>query len=88
MKMQKIFVAGHNGMVGSAIVRKLKQKNFEIITIDRSDLDLINQKEATFFIAIRGDFMLECSDKPIVKTCAYISIKDMGSSWEGFVSRS
>ena len=45
MKMQKIFVAGHNGMVGSAIVRKLKQKNFEIITIDRSDLDLINQKE-------------------------------------------
>ena len=45
MKMKKIFVAGHNGMVGSAIVRNLKQKNFEIITIAKSDLDLINQKE-------------------------------------------
>ena len=29
-KNDKIFVAGHNGLVGSAIVRKLKEKNLEI----------------------------------------------------------
>ena len=28
-KTDKIFVAGHNGLVGSAIVRKLKQKGFK-----------------------------------------------------------
>ena len=33
----RIFVAGHNGMVGSAIVRKLKQFGYtNIITADRS----------------------------------------------------
>ena len=30
-KNDKIFVAGHNGLVGSAIVRKLKEKNLEIL---------------------------------------------------------
>ena len=49
MQKQKIFVAGHNGMVGSAIVRYLKKYDFEIITINRSDLDLINQKDVENF---------------------------------------
>jgi GDP-L-fucose synthase len=40
----KIFVAGHNGMVGSAICRQLaKQSDVEIITADRSELDLLSQ---------------------------------------------
>ena len=43
--MVKIFVAGHNGMVGSSIVRTLKKNDQnQIITIDRKKLDLINQK--------------------------------------------
>lgn len=43
-KNSKIFVAGHNGMVGSAIVRYLKKKNYKkIITVDRKKLDLLNQ---------------------------------------------
>ena len=42
----KIFVAGHNGMVGSAICRKLISKGFKnLITINRKNLDLINQKK-------------------------------------------
>ena len=43
-KKSKIFVAGHNGLVGSAIVRKLKEKGYKnIITIEKSKLDLTNQ---------------------------------------------
>ena len=35
-KNEKIFVAGHNGLVGSAIVRKLKEKKFRnIITVEK-----------------------------------------------------
>ena len=47
MSKKKIFVAGHNGMVGSAIIRFLlkrkKKEKIEIITIDRHKLDLTNQ---------------------------------------------
>ena len=48
---EKIFVAGHNGMVGSAIVRALKKINndSEIITASRSKLDLVNQKSVENF---------------------------------------
>ena len=43
-KSAKIFVAGHSGMVGSALIRKLKSENFEnIITKPSSELDLKNQ---------------------------------------------
>ena len=42
----KIFVAGHKGLVGSAIVRKLKEKKYEnILTASRNKLDLTNQNE-------------------------------------------
>ena len=48
---EKIFVAGHNGLVGSAIVRKLKQKGFKkIIIANRKDLDLINQQKVISFL--------------------------------------
>ena len=37
----KIFVAGHKGLVGSAIVRNLKEKGFtNILTVDRNQVDL------------------------------------------------
>ena len=40
----KIYVAGHNGLVGSAIIRELKKKGYKnIITSDRKTLDLTNQ---------------------------------------------
>ena len=46
----KIFVAGHKGLVGSAIVRKLKEKNYKrIITIDKSKLDLTDQRKVLNF---------------------------------------
>jgi GDP-L-fucose synthase len=43
MAKPKIFVAGRKGMVGSAIVRLLKNRDVEIITKDRTELDLLNQ---------------------------------------------
>lgn len=50
--MKKIFVAGHNGMVGSAIVRQLeKQSNVELVLRSRSELDLLNQQAVSDFFA-------------------------------------
>ena len=50
-KKSKIFVAGHNGLVGSAILRKLKKKGYKnIITADRGKLDLTNQSKVLAFI--------------------------------------
>ncbi|MGM5025800.1 GDP-L-fucose synthase [Tardiphaga sp. 862_B3_N4_1] len=49
---EKIFVAGHNGMVGSAIVRKLRERGHtNIVTRDRSQLDLVQQAEVRAFFA-------------------------------------
>ncbi|UYF80699.1 GDP-L-fucose synthase [Acinetobacter ursingii] len=50
MKAQKIFIAGHQGMVGSALVRLLqKNTNNEIITVCRKTLDLTQQNAVLDF---------------------------------------
>lgn len=50
MTKKRIFIAGHNGMVGSAIIRKLQQNSSNIIiTADRRELDLINQQSVDQF---------------------------------------
>ena len=47
----KIYVAGHNGLVGSAIIRELKKKGYtNIITSDRKTLDLTNQLKVLNFL--------------------------------------
>ena len=49
-KSAKIYIAGHRGMVGSAIFRALKQKGFEnIVTRTSSELDLRNQQAVIDF---------------------------------------
>jgi GDP-L-fucose synthase len=40
---KKVWVAGHRGMVGSAIVRRLETENCEVLTVDRSRVDLRRQ---------------------------------------------
>jgi GDP-L-fucose synthase len=51
-KESKIYVAGHRGMVGSAIVRKLKAEGYEnIITRSSKELDLRNQLAVSNFFA-------------------------------------
>ena len=50
-KTDKIYVAGHNGMVGSAIVKKLREKGFiNIVTRFSSELDLTNQQDVHNFL--------------------------------------
>ncbi len=47
----KIFLAGHKGLVGSAIHRKLIQKNYKnIITIDKKKLNLLDQSKVFKFL--------------------------------------
>lgn len=51
-KEAKIFVAGHRGMVGSAIVRALEKEGYrQLITRTSKELDLRNQSEVTTFFA-------------------------------------
>ncbi|PUE27533.1 GDP-L-fucose synthase [Limnohabitans sp. Jir72] len=47
----KIYVAGHRGMVGSAIIRQLKQVNARIVTRTHAELDLTNQAAVQAFFA-------------------------------------
>lgn len=48
--MKRIFVAGHNGMVGSALVRALsKTSRCEVIVRDRASLDLLDQQAVRAF---------------------------------------
>ena len=49
MSKLRIFIAGHKGMVGSALVRLFKTKDIEIITKDRKELDLLNQQQVQDF---------------------------------------
>jgi GDP-L-fucose synthase len=50
--MNKIFISGHRGMVGSALVRKAKELGgFNTITATRSELDLCNQTAVFDFLA-------------------------------------
>ena len=47
----KIYVAGHNGLVGSAILRELKRKGYQnIVVANKKKLDLTNQKNTLKFL--------------------------------------
>src|SRR3954452_8340611 len=43
LKGKTVFVAGHRGMVGSALTRRLAREDVELLTINRSEVDLRNQ---------------------------------------------
>lgn len=50
-KSEKIYVAGHRGMVGSAIIREFKKEGYEnLVTKNSSELDLRSQKDVYSFI--------------------------------------
>lgn len=51
LKNARIYLAGHNGMVGSAIFRLFRKEGFRnIITASRTDLDLLNQESVYRFL--------------------------------------
>jgi GDP-L-fucose synthase len=43
LKGKTVFVAGHGGMVGAALVRRLARENVELLTVKRSEVDLCDQ---------------------------------------------
>merc|ERR1711991_1293189 len=45
LNKKKVWMGGHNGMVGSAIIKKLKDKKLHVLTINKDDLDLTNQSQ-------------------------------------------
>ena len=47
---ERIWVAGHRGMVGSAITRLLRTQGRNVITVDRTILDLRKQDEVEFWL--------------------------------------
>ena len=64
-KQAKIYVAGHRGMVGSAIVRRLHQEGADnILTRSSQELDLRNQRDvADFFAAEKPDYVVLAAAK-------------------------
>src|SRR5580692_7423129 len=50
---KRVYVAGHNGMVGSAIVRRLKAMPCEVLTAARDEVDLERQGQVEAFLAAR-----------------------------------
>ena len=61
----KIFIAGHNGLVGSAIIRTLETKGFKnLLTMSHSELDLTNQALVlSFFKREQPDFVFLAAAK-------------------------
>ena len=43
LKGKTVFVAGHRGMVGAALVRRLAREDVELLTVGRNDVDLRDQ---------------------------------------------
>jgi GDP-L-fucose synthase len=48
---KRVWVAGHRGMAGSAIVRRLARENCQVITATRSELDLLRQTDVNSWMA-------------------------------------
>ena len=54
-KNAKIYVAGHRGMVGSALVRRLQSEGYQNIVVRTSrELDLRNQQAVIDFLPLRS----------------------------------
>ncbi len=53
-KNSRIYIAGHNGMVGSSIFRELKKNGYtNLLVISSSELDLRNQNDVFHFFKMK-----------------------------------
>lgn len=73
---KRVWVAGHRGMVGSALVRRLAAENCEVLTVGRDELDLTDQRavlgwmhnqrpQAVFLAAARVGGILANDSRPV-----------------------
>ena len=100
-KEQKIFIAGHRGMVGSAIFRNLKKSNYlNLLTAERTDLDLtdsfsvknwfkVNSPDVVVIAAAKVGGILANSNFPAQFLLDNMKIQNnlIESAWEKGVSR-
>lgn len=64
MQGRKVWVAGHRGMVGAAVVRRLVQEECEILTVNHDQLDLLRQNEVEAWMAMhRPDVVVVAAAK-------------------------
>ena len=63
LKNKKIFIAGHSGMVGSALIRYFEKKNYKkIIKLGKKDLNLLNQNETEkFFKKYKPEYVINAA---------------------------
>ena len=62
--MTKIFVAGHQGMLGSSICRNLEKKNVEVLAISHDKLDLTRQSDVENWVKVnRPDAIIVAAAK-------------------------
>ncbi len=56
---KRIFVAGHNGMAGAAIVRRLRKERCQLLVAERRELDLTRQEPTeTYLSSVRPDVVV------------------------------
>jgi GDP-L-fucose synthase len=64
MRGRRVFVAGHRGLVGSAIVRRLAQVGCELVTVGRERLDLLRQHDTEqFLLSTKPDVVIVAAGK-------------------------
>ncbi len=52
LKGKRVWVAGHKGMVGSAVVRRLASESCDVVTADRAQVDLVRQDAVEHWMAV------------------------------------
>ena len=69
----KIYIAGHTGLVGSAIVRQLKERGFSnLLMRTHKELDLINQLQVqNFFTQESPDYVILAAAKVTDEVVSY-----------------
>ena len=64
LKGKRVFVAGHRGMVGSALVRRLGRESVDVLTASRNELDLLDQAAVgRWFAAMRPQVVFHAAAK-------------------------
>ena len=64
LRGRRVFVAGHRGMVGSAIVRRLAGVDCEVVTVGHDRLDLLRQDDtAAYLRAAKPDAVIVAAAK-------------------------
>ena len=80
----KVFLAGHKGLVGSAILRKLVEKKYKnIITIDKKKLNLLNQEQVFKFIKKKKPNVVT-GFATLMDSCTILGIKERSFNTNSF----